>query len=376
MNRYYVILAFCLIILTGCGPSQEVLATQTGVTATTVAAAWTDTPTSVPTAAFTPSPTPMLTKTPTLTFTPTPSRTPTITPTPIHPLDRLILHEADETIDYNWFTYVPSNLSKESPSYILVTGLHANISQDYDATTRESRKLAEDRIRWARTHEYILLVPVIPNITAHRYSLAFDLPSFSNSTDPFYQRPDLRVNLMIDRLIRDLEADGYHVSEKVFVEGFSAGGMFAQRYALLHPERVQAIAAGQCGGALTLPESSYDGIQMNWPVGVNDFSSLVGYEFNREVYEQVHQFIYIGDQDTEATTLAVPRAPTLWRSQAQIVFLRNTFGETDPTRLENQVEYLNSLGYNNITFKLYAGVGHTHMAAIDDFLTFFDARRE
>ena len=35
------------------------------------------------------------------------------------------------------------------------------------------------------------------------------------------------------------------------------------------------------------------------------------------------------------------------------VFLHNIFGDTDPVRIKNQVEYLNSLGYDNIEFRLY-----------------------
>ena len=376
MKRYYI-LALCLLIVTSCRPSHEALATQTAATATAIAAAWTATPMPVPTATFTPTLTPTAANTPAPTNTATPTMTPTTTPTPVHPLGRLIFHEADETIDYDWFTYVPENLDREGLNYILITSLHGNIhSPNYEDVTEESRKLTEWRLSWARNEGLILLVPIIPKYYEYQ-PVDFDLTCFYDSTDPFYRRPDLRVNLMIDSLIDALRADAYNVSEKVLIEGFSSGGMFAQRYALLHPERVQAIAAGQCGGTFTLPESSYDGGEMNWPVGINDFYSLVGYEFNRDAYMQVHQFIFIGDQDTEATTLWLPGSQKLWRSQAQIDFLKSTFGDTDPVRLENQVNYLNNLRYDNITFKMYAGVGHTYTdGMIDDLLAFFRAHRE
>ena len=109
--------------------------------------------------------------------------------------------------------------------------------------------------------------------------------------DSFDQRPDLKVNLMIDELIRMLRADGYNVDDKVFIHDFSAGAMFAQRYCLLHPERVHAIAAGSCDGSLTVPGSNYNGTDMDWAVGINDFQSLLGYSFNMSDYQQVPQFI-------------------------------------------------------------------------------------
>ncbi len=77
------------------------------------------------------------------------------------------------------------------------------------------------------------------------------------------------------------------------LEGFSLGGMFAQRYALLRPERVQAVSAGHCGGTLILPQSTYNETVMNWPVGVSKFESLVGQPFNEEVYKQIPQYIYV-----------------------------------------------------------------------------------
>jgi len=283
----------------------------------------------------------------------------------------LVFHEADGTIVYNWFTYIPENISKTEHSYILMTGLHGYpITDEYAEITQESRKRAERRMSWANEHKYILLVPVIPRPeTNHVYAVAFDWKVFLDSTDPFCQRPDFKVNLMIDKLVSDLRNDDYNVDEKVLIEGFSAGGMFAQRYALLHPERVQAIAAGQCGGAITLAESTYNGIQMDWPVGVNDFSSLVGYEFNQSAYQQVPQFIYVGDQDTNTTLWGTGE---LWRTQSQIDFLNNTFGYTVSVKLENQVSYLNDIGYNNITFKKYPGIGHEYTREMkEDSFAFF-----
>lgn len=227
--------------------------------------------------------------------------------------------------------------------------------------------------------EYILLVPAIPRKPEpHVYTAGFDLQSLLPSTDPFYRTADVKVNSMIDTITRELRSDGYDVASKVFIAGFSVGGMFGQRYTLLHPERVRAIAAGHCGGNFTLPESTYNGVELNWPVGVNNLESLVGYEFDRVSYTQVPQFIYIGDADTE-NTIVWPRSwgpKYMWQSVGQLDFLDETFGDTDPVRLANQIKYLNGLGYSNITFKLYAGVGHSNTDSMSrDVLAFFRAHR-
>ncbi|MBE0517132.1 MAG: PEGA domain-containing protein [Methanophagales archaeon] len=308
------------------------------------------------------------------TTTPTPTQT--IIPTPIHPIGCLIFHQADEKIAYNWFSYVPASLTKVERGYILITGVFGAVppTDNYSQVTEQARAQARGYLGLAETKKYILLIPVIPRpSTNHVYAVAFDWKVFLSSSDPFVQRPDMKVNLMIDRLRGDLQRDGYNVHEKVFVEGFSAGGMFAQRYALLHPARVQAIAAGQSGGSIVLPESSYNGIELDWPVAVNDFPTLVGYKFDQATYKQVPQFIYIGDQDTKNSTLR--GAGELWRTQSQIDFLNTTFGATDPIRLRNQCDYLKKLGYN-ITFKEYAGIGHQFTnQMLDDVFAFFSANR-
>jgi pimeloyl-ACP methyl ester carboxylesterase len=312
---------------------------------------------------------------PTPTPTPVPP-TPTSVPPPNLAPGQMVFRQADRTIAYNWFTYVPASITKEEPSYVWVTGLHGNIITDeYNLITEESRQQAQWRTLLAEEHRHFLLVPAIPRPeTNHVYAVGFDWKVFLQSSDPFCQRPDFKVNQMIDQFTADLRDLGYNVQDRVFIDGFSAGGMFGQRYTLLHPERVQAVAAGHCGGELTLAEASYDGTVMDWPVGINDFHTLVGREFNRDAYREVPQLVFIGDEDTNTTLWGTGE---LWRTQSQIDFLIGTFGATPPVRLENQVKYLNNLGYSSIVFKIYPGVTHQYTSEmVADALAFFDAHRQ
>ena len=152
-------------------------------------------------------------------------------------------------------------------------------------------------------------------------------------------------------LISMLRHDGYNVADKVFMDGYSAGGMFAQRYALLHPERLMAVAGGQCGGSITVPDVNYD-----WPVGIRDFEDLTGVPFNQATYEKLPQLYYIGDLDNKNSTAHIGNPDVF--TDAQIMSLFNLFGEEDPERLQNQVIHLKTLGYTNVYFKLYPGIRH------------------
>lgn len=285
----------------------------------------------------------------------------------------LASHEPNESIVYHWFSYVPENMNKTSLNYILIAGQNGNVhSDDYNEIIESHRGFAELLIGTATSLNFVVLTPAIPRRvnSGGAYTISLDRESLLDPAD-FDQRPDLKVNLMIDELIGMLRADGYNMHDKVFIEGFSAGAMFAQRYVLLHPERVQAIAAGQCGGSLTVPGSNYNGKDMNWPVGINDFQSLVGNEFNLSGYLHVPQFIYIGDQDNHVNNSTVSGDGSDLFTGEQIEFLNDTFGDSDPVRLENQADYINEIG-GNVEFKLYPGIGHNYTSEmIDDSFTFF-----
>jgi len=134
----------------------------------------------------------------------------------------LTFHEANQTIDYNWYTYVPNNLDKEVLNYILLSCNVSKLTFDYNELTEDVRQLAEYSIPDSEKYGYILLRPVIPRkiggLISGAYTAAFDRNSFLESTDPFYRRCDERINLMIDHLIDMLRVSGYNVFNKVFVK--------------------------------------------------------------------------------------------------------------------------------------------------------------
>jgi len=319
-----------------------------------------------------PAPTPTATPihTPLPTATPFPSLTPTTTPEPVFPLGELIHFQRDEQFKYDWFLYIPAKIKREQKTQIFLTGIHGNIgSPNYEDIVVESEWLAQGRIGWADNLDSILFIPVIPKYYAYQ-PYDFDLTSFDEGIDPHYQRPDVGINEIIDFLLGKFKSNGYNINSKIIIEGFSSGGMFAQRYTLIHPERVQAVAAGHCGGTFILPEEYFDDEPINWPVGINNYESLVGKIFNREAYKEVKQFIYIGTEDLN-TTLILNNSITLWESQSQIDFVHRNFGLTSFEIIKNQIEYLHNLGYKNIIFKGYEGYGHEYPGVMSKDATDF-----
>jgi hypothetical protein len=290
-------------------------------------------------------------------------------------------HPADATIRYEWFTYVPTTMRSGAVADIWVGGLHGNIvSDNYEAIVAETVDLNARFALAALAEEQrlCLLVPVLPRpFTPDRqssfYTVSLSRAVFLTSTPAFCRRPDLVLNQMLDRFAVGLRAQGYHVADTVFIDGFSAGAMFAQRYALLHPKRVRAVCAGQCGGALTLPEAHYGDVPLDWPLGVHDLPALTGIDFEREAYRRIPQLVYISADDTDNSTLVEPGE--VWHEQAQIDMLNQAFGTTDPLRLERQVAHLQQQGFPHIAFHTRVGVGHTERPFLHDIMAFFNAHR-
>ena len=314
---------------------------------------------------------------PTITPEPTPTNLPTPTPIPIHPTGLIVEHEADSKIIWDWMTYVPRNLNRSKPVYILLVGIHGNVSGNYSEQKANSRALLESAINWLGIDNFVLLTPVIPREN-DSYPVVFAYDSFLD-TDEMNNRADLKVISMIDEFKEILSIDGYEVNPKVMIQGFSAGGCFAQRFSLLHPEMVEAIAIGGMGGVFTLPEKTHLENMIDYPIGIGDLEEISGILFDKEEYKKIKQFVFYGEEDTGKNYNTFVNLSSwsresggFWKSHSQKNYINQYFGDKDYIRVQNQIQYLNSIGYNNIFFNLYSDIGHNvSNEIISDFMKFF-----
>ena len=66
------------------------------------------------------------------------------------------------------------------------------------------------------------------------------------------------------------------VQPRVLMAGFSAPGVFTNRFAVLHPERVFAAAVGGPDGWPIAPVRADQGEMLPYPVGIADIEELSG----------------------------------------------------------------------------------------------------
>ena len=142
------------------------------------------------------------------------------------------------------------------------------------------------------------LVPVFPRPETDWkiYTHQLDRDSMRIASGPM-RRLDLQLIAMIEDAQRRLRAAGVHVDDKVLMTGFSASATFANRFTMLHPERVRAVATGGLNGLLMVPASAIDTVPLPYPIGTADVEKLTGKRVDVAAWRLVPQFIYMGALD-------------------------------------------------------------------------------
>jgi pimeloyl-ACP methyl ester carboxylesterase len=187
---------------------------------------------------------------------------------------------------------------------------------------------------------------------------------------PGLERYDLQLIGMIDDARERLAVRGLNINRKVFLFGFSSSGFFVNRFALLHPDRVKAVAVG-APGACTAPTNAWKGEQLDYPVGIADLQPLIGLPFDHVAARRVPMYFFMGDQDTENDP--VPFASCFEPAQGQQIF--RLFGANQVLRWP-EYEKVYAAADCDSRFVFYPDVGHQlTQAMFDDVRRFFELHR-
>jgi pimeloyl-ACP methyl ester carboxylesterase len=211
---------------------------------------------------------------------------------------------------------------------------------------------------WERTGvaddlNVILLVPafVRPAKDWQIYTHALDRDSLTTKRSDIV-RLDLQLLAMVDKARRVLKQLGIETDEKILIQGFSASGMFANRFTALHPDRVKAAAIGSPGGWPIAPVAQFDNEPLPYPAGVADFEALTGKPFAAEQFKAVPQIMVLGSLD-DNDSLDFGDG---WEKDAATQVDR-FFGNEPQTRWKNSEKVYRAAGVN-AQFVLVEGVGH------------------
>lgn len=250
---------------------------------------------------------------------------------------------------------------------ILVQPNNSGTSSDDAQVHRQDAWLTGfERHRIANELEVVLLVPAFirPGEDWHIYTHALDRDTLTTERDDL-KRIDLQLIAMIDHARASLADDGIPTDEKVLIQGFSASGMFANRFTILHPERVKAATIGSPGGWPIAPLSEFNGQPLPYPAGVADLELLTGAPFDSTTYNAVPQLIYMGSLD-DNDSLDFSDG---WDSVDALV-VDELFGADPISRWPDAESIYQSTGAN-AEFILIDGIGHDRKALQELSTNFF-----
>ena len=140
-----------------------------------------------------------------------------------------------------------------------------------------------------------ILIPILPSPSATApYYQQLSTECFENG-----ERPDLDVIDSIDKAIEILKSKySVELNKKIFLNGYSSSGVFAQRFSLIHPELVEKVCIGGASGSIPIPTTDLD-----YPLGIKNYEELFGKEFNIREYKKILFNYYVGSLECETKSL-------------------------------------------------------------------------
>ncbi|MCU0915339.1 MAG: hypothetical protein MUC88_12350 [Planctomycetes bacterium] len=273
---------------------------------------------------------------------------------------------------YPYYLFVPKGLDPAADRHLFVetnnTGTTSDDFQVHDAAAaRLVRASYTNRI--ARELGTPLLVPVFPR-PRDRWQIYTH--SLDEDTLRVVSGPLQRIDLQLIRMIREAQAllrrNHIDVRDKVFMHGYSASGVFANRFPVLHPQVVRAVATGGVNAIPIFPIAQWRGTTLPFPVGIADLKQAAGIEFDEPAYRQISQYLYMGYLDRNDTTES---RDAFCEEHAQLI--RSLMGAEMPARWQVSQSIYRELGLP-AQCVTYNGSGHEIKAEmIDDVVKFFRA---
>ena len=169
---------------------------------------------------------------------------------------------------------------------------------------------------------------------------------------------DVRYDQVLLSMVDEVAAKYGQDWGKFAIFGFSGGGHFAHRFAILHPDTLWAASIG-ASGSVTLLDPDRD-----WWVGIRDLPQRFGIQFDAAALARVPMQMLVGDADLETWEITHKPGGTYWMEGA------NDAGRTRPERLRALADSFEKAGVK-VRFELVPGVSHDRVKVlprVQDFL--------
>jgi len=282
--------------------------------------------------------------------------------------------EANPKNNFYWpyYIYVPDSASINNIdfTFLVLPNNTGKVNDSLSVHEARALKTLNNGKEIAAKLNLIVIVPVFPRseTTWKEYTHALDRDVMLSKNDST-KRLDLQLLSMISDARMKVSLSDLKVREKIIMMGFSASGMFVNRFALIHPDIVAAAAVGSPGGWPIVPVSKYNNAELNYPVGINDFKTITGGPFNKEEFAKAKIRFFLGDQDDNDS---VPFDDSYDDPERKTIM--DNFGANLQERWKIATSIYEKEGFTNCSFVIYPGVGHSlNNKIFADLSVFFEA---
>jgi predicted esterase len=274
---------------------------------------------------------------------------------------------------YPYYLYVPEALRDQKASgqthNLLVVPNNTGTGNDDLAVHEKNvkQKMMQMGLAFGKLNVPALM-PVFPRPGTDWkiYTHALDRDSMLTEKTEF-KRFDRQLAAMIGHAREKLARENIKTDKRVLMYGFSAAGMFVNRFAFLHPDLVKAVASGSPGGWAIAPSEKFGGKALRYPIGTADLKTVSGKKLDQQALQKVSFFIFMGDKDeNDSVVFGDGYEP----EDKDLVF--ELFGKTPLERWETSKKLY---AENKLTaeFKLYPDTAHkVTPAMIGDIQIFFE----
>ncbi len=236
--------------------------------------------------------------------------------------------------------YVPQDIDADGPPVELVVMMHGT-----GRTFVEYRDALAGFGRWNRC---AILCPLFP------VGVLGD-----DNRDGFkhLREGDIRYDHVLLDIVEEVSNKYSRDFGRFALAGYSGGGQFVNRFALLHPQHLWAVSIG-APGSVTLPDAS-----RNWWVGVADTKERFGIDIDRAALARLTVQLVVGSLDQETWEITHREGSRHWMPGAN---------DAGATRVERAASLHRSLLEAGVDARLDVidGMAHDGMQSLDAIESF------
>lgn len=167
----------------------------------------------------------------------------------------------------------------------------------------------------------------------------------------YFEEGDIRYDLALIAMVDEMAAKYDQDWSRFAMFGFSGGGHFSHRFAILHPEKLWAVSVGAPGSVTLLDPAR------KWWVGIADIEQRFGKPFDAAALARVPVHMIVGEADLETWEITHKPGGRYYMDGA------NDAGPTRPERLESLAASFREAGVD-VTVDKLPGVSHSRLSTL------------